>query len=208
MKRVLLSVFTFMLVAVPFLIQCGNTYHPEAQTVGPQGPQGPIGPQGLPGPAGPAGVTGPQGLQGIPGPQGPAGIGQAQLTAVYDFGGSILNSGGLVGEGVISGNLTVAQPGGGFSSGGSFELGFVDESGTSQSRISCFGNNGGTYTLNPGSTTTGSASITFTTNFSDPMTNPLCPASLTLNNLIMRFALQGNVIYLSDVGISLVATHQ
>jgi hypothetical protein len=40
------------------------------------------------------------------------------------------------------------------------------------------------------------------------MTNPLCPASLILNNLIMRFALQGNVIYLSDVGISLVATHQ
>lgn len=196
-----------MLVAVPFLIQCGNTYHPEAQTVGPRGP---IGPQGPAGPAGPAGVTGPQGLQGIPGPQGPAGIGQAQLTAGYDFGGAILiNSGGLVGEGVISGTLTVAQPGGGFSSGGSFELGFVNESGTSQNRISCFGNTGGTYTLNPGSTTTGSASITFTTYFSDPMTNQLCPASLTVNNLIMRFALQGNVIYLSDgVGISLVATHQ
>ena len=56
-----------LLVFTGFMLQCGNSSHPAAQTIGPQGPAGPQGPPGPQGPAGPAGATGPQG------PQGPAG---------------------------------------------------------------------------------------------------------------------------------------
>jgi len=66
-KRVLAL---FMLVSLAFLLQCGNSSHPEAQTTGPQGPAGPQGPQGIQGPAGP---EGPMGAQGPAGPQGPPG---------------------------------------------------------------------------------------------------------------------------------------
>ena len=46
-------------------MQCGGSFHPNAQSVGPPGPAGPAGPQG---PAGPTGPTGPVGPQGPAGP--------------------------------------------------------------------------------------------------------------------------------------------
>jgi len=45
----------FALIFIAFMIQCGNSSHPEAQTIGPQGPAGPAGPTGPQGPQGPAG---------------------------------------------------------------------------------------------------------------------------------------------------------
>jgi hypothetical protein len=87
------KLFLFLVVVSLFLVQCGS-FHPMAQTAGPQGPAGPAGPagpvgpagpQGAPGPQGPIGLTGatgatgpvgPQGLPGLPGPvgaQGPTG---------------------------------------------------------------------------------------------------------------------------------------
>jgi hypothetical protein len=73
-KRVLAL---FMLVSLAFLLQCGNSSHPAAQTVGPQGPAGPAGP------AGPQGPVGPQGPQGPTGPQGPAGSFLPPIMATY-----------------------------------------------------------------------------------------------------------------------------
>src|SRR5581483_8223401 len=60
----------FLIIAAAFLMQCGSTFTPSAQTLGPQGPAGPAGPVGPQGPGGPMGVQGPQGPVG---PQGPPG---------------------------------------------------------------------------------------------------------------------------------------
>lgn len=66
MKRILIL---FVVVMAVFLAQCGS-FHPAAQSTGPQGP------------AGPAGPAGPQGPQG---PQGPAGT----LTAIASFDNAV-----------------------------------------------------------------------------------------------------------------------
>ena len=68
-------IVTFLFVWTAFMLQCGS-FHPQAQTAGPQGPtgpQGPAGPTGPQGPAGPMGLQGPQGAQGPAGPQGSIG---------------------------------------------------------------------------------------------------------------------------------------
>ena len=56
MKRIVLL---FVVLVSAFLIQCGGSFHPAAQTQGPQGPPGPAGPTGPQGPAGPQGPPGP-----------------------------------------------------------------------------------------------------------------------------------------------------
>lgn len=79
MKRILIL---FVFVTAGFLSQCGGSFHPAAQTAGPQGP---------PGPAGPPGPQGPQGPQGLSGPQGPPGPNTEAVVAfsgVPDFGDS------------------------------------------------------------------------------------------------------------------------
>jgi hypothetical protein len=54
-----------LLVCTAFMLQCGSSFHPEAQTTGPQGPPGPLGPIGPAGPVGPQGPSGPAGQAGI-----------------------------------------------------------------------------------------------------------------------------------------------
>jgi hypothetical protein len=54
MRRLLLAC---LLVGTVFMIQCGGSFHPAAQTQGPPGPQGPQGAQGPAGPQGPQGPT-------------------------------------------------------------------------------------------------------------------------------------------------------
>lgn len=63
----------FLLIWTAFMLQCGSSFHPAAQTVGPQGPPGPVGPAGPQGPTGPQGAAGPEGPAGVAGPQGPTG---------------------------------------------------------------------------------------------------------------------------------------
>src|SRR5215472_2059929 len=80
MKRILIL---FVFVAAGFLIQCGQSFHPAAQSGGTQGPAGPAGPSGPQGPQGQQGPTGPQG------PQGPSGSNSEAVVAfsgVPDFG--------------------------------------------------------------------------------------------------------------------------
>jgi hypothetical protein len=69
MRTIRHVVSLFLIISAAFLFQC-SSYHPAAQTVGPQGPPGQQGPSG---PQGPQGPPGPMGLQGLTGPQGPAG---------------------------------------------------------------------------------------------------------------------------------------
>ena len=79
----------FVLVFGMFVVQCGSSFHPQAQstgTTGAQGPPGPAGPQGVPGvpgPPGPQGELGPSGPTGETGPQGPQGIPGATVTDVF-----------------------------------------------------------------------------------------------------------------------------
>lgn len=75
----------FLFVSTAFLLQCGSSFHPAAQTVGPQGPQGLPGPTGPQGPAGPQGPQGPAGPQGIPGSSGPQGLPGVFLTPLVSW---------------------------------------------------------------------------------------------------------------------------
>jgi hypothetical protein len=85
------KIVLFSIIAALFLMQCGGSFHPAAQTATPCSGTCPAGPQGVPGPPGVPGaastVPGPQGIQGltgatgatgaastIPGPPGPQGI--------------------------------------------------------------------------------------------------------------------------------------
>ena len=70
MKRIFVL---FLVVFAFFLTQC-NSFHPMAQTQGPQGPAGPAGPAGPQGPIGPAGPQGAVGPSGPTGAQGPIGL--------------------------------------------------------------------------------------------------------------------------------------
>jgi hypothetical protein len=205
-----ISVVGFLVLFALASCSGGNSPNPLsqstvlAQTTGPQGPPGPAGP------------TGPAGPQGIPGPQGPAGIGQAQLPAVYTFGGSFdVDSGaafsgafGLSGieGGVLNGQLTVEAPSGATTvlDKGTFEWGFLDATVIPPRNVVCTGTMAGTLTV-----AAGTASLVFNyTRCTDGGIVLSLPFPST-ENYAVSLALQGNVMYLSDgTAESLIATHQ
>jgi hypothetical protein len=93
----------FLIISAAFLMQCGSSFTPSAQTVGPQGPPGPAGPAGPAGPQGPGGPMGVQGPQGPAGPQGPPGsflpplVATATQTVVQGTSSAgFINSGGPI----------------------------------------------------------------------------------------------------------------